>query len=90
MKLTGGPVTVSTITFASIIYRNAARELSARAIELDDPASVQLTGRCDRLQEPTAWRRNWKKALWLALGISIPLIIFGLVIWLIIHRGPAH
>jgi hypothetical protein len=58
--------------------------------ELDDPAAVPLTGRCDRLQEPTAWGRSWKKALWLALGISIPVIIFGLVIWLIIHRGPAH
>ena len=67
-------------------YQTAA----AMKAELDDPSAVQLTGRCDRLQEPTAWRRNWKKTLWLALGISIPLIIFGLVIWLIIHRGPAH
>ena len=58
--------------------------------ELDNPSAVKLTGRCDRLHAPTAWRRRWKKTLWLVLGISIPLIIFGLVIWLIIHRGPAH
>jgi hypothetical protein len=58
--------------------------------ELDDPCAVQLTIRCDWPQEPTAWRCNWRKALWLALGILIPLIIFGFVIWLIIHRGPAH
>jgi len=58
--------------------------------ELDDPSAVQLTGRCDRLHAPTAWKQRGKKILWLVLGISIPLIIFGLVIWMIIHRGPAH
>ncbi len=67
-------------------YQTAA----AMKAELDDPSTVQVTGRSERLQASTAWKRNWKKALWLALGISIPLIIFGLVIWLIIHRGPAH
>jgi hypothetical protein len=59
-------------------------------MELDDPSSVHLTGRCDRLQEPSLGKSGIKKALWIALGISILLIIFGLVIWLIIHRGPAH
>lgn len=58
--------------------------------ELDEPSDVQLTGRCDRLHEPKAWRHKWKKTLWIALGILVPIIIFGLVIWLIIHRGPAH
>jgi hypothetical protein len=55
-----------------------------------DPSSVEATGRCDRLQEFSLANRQWKKALWYALGISIPLITFGIVIWLIIHRGPAH
>ncbi len=59
-------------------------------LELDDPASVQLTGRCDRLQEPAAWKRGWKKAIWIALAISVPLAILILLILLIIHRGPAH
>jgi serine/threonine-protein kinase len=67
-------------------YQTAA----AMKVELDDPAAVQLTGRCDRLQEPASGKGGLKKVLWLALGISIPLIIFGLVIWLIIHRGAAH
>jgi serine/threonine protein kinase len=58
--------------------------------ELDDPASVALTGRSGRLQEASMGKRSWKKAFWIALGILIPLIVFGLVIWLIIHRGPAH
>jgi serine/threonine protein kinase len=67
-------------------YQTAA----AMKSELDNPAAVQLTARFARLQESTPWKRGWKKALWLTLGISIPLIIFGIVIWLIIHRGPAH
>ncbi len=58
--------------------------------ELDNPDTVQLTGRCDRLQEATPRMRRWKKALWIALGIAIPLAILILLILLIIHRGPAH
>jgi serine/threonine protein phosphatase PrpC len=67
-------------------YQSAA---SMKA-ELDNPASVQLTGRCDRLQSPTPWKRNWQKALWIALGISVPLIILILLVLLIMHRGPSH
>ncbi len=67
-------------------YQSAA----AMKAELDDPASVQLTGRCDRLQEPTPWKRGWKKASWIVLAISVSLGILTLLILLIIHRGPAH
>lgn len=67
-------------------YQTAA----AMKAELDDPASVQLTGRCDRLQEPTPWKCGWKKALWITLAILVPLAILILLILLIIHRGPAH
>ncbi len=70
--------------------RNRYRSATAMKAELDDPAAVQLTGRCDRLRPPTAWKRGWKKVLWLTLAISIPLIILVLLIWLIIHRGTAH
>jgi serine/threonine protein phosphatase PrpC len=58
--------------------------------ELDDPASVQLTGRCNRLQEPSIRKRGWKKAMWIALALSVPLAILILLILLIMHRGPAH
>ena len=67
-------------------YQTAA----AMRVELDDPTSVQLTGRCDRLQEPAWGKRGWKKTLWIALAISVPLAILILLILLIIHRGPAH
>ena len=67
-------------------YQSAA----AMKAELGDPVSVQLTGRCDRLQEPTPWRRGWKKAFWIALGIAIPTIILILLVLLFFHRFPAH
>ncbi len=58
--------------------------------ELDNPAAVQLTGRCERLQEVSLGKRQWKKIFWVALGITIPIVILALLIFLIIHRGPAH
>ena len=56
--------------------------------ELDDPSKVQLTGRCHRLQRPSAWRRHWKNAL--SIGLALSGVIFGLVklILLILRRGP--
>ncbi len=70
--------------------KNRFQSAAAMKAELDDPSSVQLTGRWERLREAIAGRRQWKKALWLALGISVPVIILILLILLIIHRGPAH
>jgi serine/threonine-protein kinase len=58
--------------------------------ELDDPSGVILTGRCDRLQTPTQWKRGWKKVLWISLFVSVPVVILILLILLIIHRGTPH
>ncbi|MHB8174215.1 MAG: protein kinase domain-containing protein [Nitrospirota bacterium] len=55
--------------------------------ELEDPVSVQITGRCDRLQAPTFGTRNWKKIFWISLSVSIPVIILAMLIWLIHYRG---
>ena len=56
--------------------------------ELDHPEKVQLTGRCHRLQRPSAWKRHWKNALLVTLALSG--VIFGLVrlILMIMRRGP--
>ncbi len=70
--------------------KNRYQSAAAMKAELDSPATVQVTGRCERLQAPTPWKRGWKKALWIALAISVPLIIFLLLLFLIIHRGTAH
>ena len=63
---------------------------TAMQAELNEPSSVQLTGRCDRLQVPTQWKRGWKKILGVGLGIAIPVLILILLVTLIMHRGPSH
>jgi serine/threonine-protein kinase len=70
--------------------KNRYQSAAAIKVDLDNPAVVQLTGRRDRLQTPTPWKRGWKKALWIALAVTVPIIIFILLVLLIIHRGPAH
>jgi len=63
---------------------------AAMKADLDHPGSVHLTGRCDRLQTPTAWKRGAKKALWITLAVSVPVLVFLLLLFLILHRGTAH
>ena len=63
---------------------------AAMKADLDNPGSVHLTGRCDRLQTPTAWKRGAKKALWITLAVSVPLFVFLLLLFLILHRGTSH
>ena len=58
--------------------------------ELEDPASVELAGRCERLQAPEFGRRSWKKIIWISLSVSIPLIVLFLLIWLMHHRGAGN
>ncbi len=70
--------------------KNRYQSAIAMKEELDNLGAVQLTGRCDRLQAPTLWKQGWKKIRWVVLGVLIALAIFFLVLWLIIHRGPAH
>ena len=70
--------------------KNRYQSAEAMKADLDNPGAVQLTGRCDRLQTPTPWKRGWKKVLWIALAVTVPIIIFILLVLLIIHRGPAH
>jgi len=62
----------------------------AMKAELEDPASVHLTGRCDRLQAPMALTRSGTKVRWIVAGVAFALLILGLLIWLIIRRGTAH
>ena len=56
--------------------------------ELDHPGKVPLTGRCNRLQRPSAWRRHWKNTL--LIGLALSGVAFGLVrlILMIMRRGP--
>jgi serine/threonine-protein kinase len=56
--------------------------------ELDHPDRVQLTGRCQRLQTPSRWKRHWKNALLLTVVLSGILFGFVQLILLIMRRGP--
>jgi serine/threonine-protein kinase len=62
----------------------------AMKAELDNPGSVQLTGRCDRLQAPSALTRGGTKVRWIVVGVGVALLILGLLLWLIIQRGTSH
>ncbi len=70
--------------------KNRYPTAAAMKAELDNPSAVELTGRCDRLQTPTPWKRGWKKVFWIVLGAAIGLGLFVLLVLLIIHRGPSH
>ena len=70
--------------------RNRYQTAAAMKAELDDPATVHVTGRSERLQTPSPLERGFKKARWVILGITTGVLILTLLIWLIIHRGPAH
>ncbi len=70
--------------------KNRYQAASVMKADLDNPAVVQLTGRCERLRAPTIWKRGGRRALLIALAVSVPLVILILLVLLIIHRGPAH
>jgi len=58
--------------------------------ELDHPDEVQLTGRYHRLQTPSAWKTAGnRKAIWYGIAVTAGLAVLGLLIWLIMKRGPA-
>jgi serine/threonine protein phosphatase PrpC len=62
-------------------YGSAAQMLA----ELASPDSVQLTGRCERLMAPVAWKAKWRTVRLIVLSALIPLIAFGLM-FLIFHK----
>ena len=49
--------------------------------ELDHPQSVQVTGRCERLQAPTLARSRWSGYKTTILAILIPVLLC-LLFWL--------
>jgi serine/threonine protein phosphatase PrpC len=70
--------------------RNRYQTAAEMKAEIDNPASVHLTGRCERLQLPAGRHTGWKKIRWVVLGSLVPIVVFLLLLFLIIHRGTAH
>jgi len=66
---------------------SSAAEMKA---ELNNPGEVHITGRCDRLQAPSALTSGGNKVRWIVMGVTAALLILGLLLWLIIKRGTAH
>jgi serine/threonine-protein kinase len=57
--------------------------------ELEHPEEVLLTGRFHRLQTPSPWKQaSNRKALWYGIGVAFGMAVLGLLIWLIMRRGP--
>jgi serine/threonine protein kinase len=63
---------------------------AALKAELEAPQSVTVTGRCDRLQVSTVWRRRLRKARFVALWVLTPVIVQVLLFFLIWHHLATH
>ncbi len=67
-------------------YRSAA-EMKA---EIDDPDSVTVTGRVDRLQAAAPWKRGWSKHRSVIVSTLALLVVFALFFFLLLFFHPAH
>ncbi|MGO9611288.1 MAG: serine/threonine-protein kinase, partial [Verrucomicrobiia bacterium] len=67
-------------------YRSAAEMKT----EVDDPDSVAVTGRAERLQAPTPWKRGWSKHRRTILSVLALLLVFTLLFFLLIFLHPGH
>jgi serine/threonine-protein kinase len=59
---------------------------TAMRIELRAPESVQVTGRCQRLRPPVAWRAGWRTARLILLAVLLPIVVFGLLFLIFRHH----
>ena len=57
---------------------------------LDEPAKVKLTGRCDRLEPSTPFKRGLRKARAIALWTVVPVAIQVLLFLLLWHHLAKH
>ena len=69
----------------------ARRQASARALqaELDLPAQVRVTGRCDHVENVAPWKAKLRQHRAVILALSIPALVPAAVaLWLWLHHGP--
>jgi hypothetical protein len=67
-------------------YRSAAEMKT----EIDDPDSVTVTGRADRLQAATPWKRGWGKHRSVIVSTLALLAVSVLFFFLMVFFHPAH
>ncbi len=63
---------------------------AAMKAELDDPESVKLTGRHERLQAPKVWKTRWQGARMVVLSALLPIVLFLLALWWTHTHGHGH
>ena len=68
----------------------AQRHASARALqaELDLPAQVPVTGRCDRAEPVAPWQVKLRQHRSVILALGVPVLVPAAVaLWLWLHHG---
>ncbi|HEV3255329.1 MAG TPA: serine/threonine-protein kinase, partial [Gemmataceae bacterium] len=63
---------------------------AAMKAELDNPDSVQLTGRHERLRPPVLWRTRWRSVRVAVIALLVPVVVFGLMILFFHFWGPSR
>jgi serine/threonine-protein kinase len=88
------PEEVEEIILHAMERNPADRYASAAEIrkELDDPKTVALTKRHERLRRPKAWKIRWRRFRTAILAVLALLIVFGLLFFISKHNssGQAH
>jgi serine/threonine protein kinase len=67
-------------------YRSAAEMKT----EIDDPDSVTVTGRAERLQAPTPWKRSWTKHRSIIVSTLVLLVVLAVFFFLLIFLHPTR
>jgi serine/threonine protein kinase len=67
-------------------YASAAEMKS----EIDDPATVTVTGRAERLQAQVPWKQGWRKYRGMILTLLIPLLVILFFVLLLVFHHPPH
>ncbi len=99
-RLTGDPTAPRKLNAAitpqleETILHAMARDPDARfqsvqqmKAELDDPASVKVTGRAKDLKEPKPWETRWRGSRLVITSALVPILIFLFFLWLSRHNG---
>ena len=60
---------------------------AAMRAELETPASVQLTGRWERLRPQVPWKSRWHSARMIVLAVLVPLLVVGALFLMGKYRG---
>jgi serine/threonine-protein kinase len=58
--------------------------------EIDNPDTVTVTGRAERLQAQVPWKQGWQKYQGIILTLLIPLLVILFFVLLLVFHHPAH